>query len=81
MYERKDIMLIDEIYSKLDDKTFCDRFIANPENTLKSEFGKSMDEVMSEISGSGKKFEDLMNKLASIMDVEFLTAAASSCCS
>lgn len=74
-------MLIEKITEKLDDQDFVNKFVENPEETLKTEFGESMDTVMKEISGSGEKYEEFMNKLASVMDVEFLTAAASTCCS
>ncbi len=74
-------MLIEKITERLNEQEFVNRFVENPEETLKAEFGESMDTIMKEISGSGKKYEEFMNKLAGVMDVEFLTSAASSCCS
>ena len=74
-------MLIEKLISKLDDKDFVNKFIENPEETLQSEFGETMENIMKEVSGSGEKYEEFMNKLAQVMDVDFLTAAASTCCS
>ncbi len=74
-------MLIEKLILKLDDQDFVNNFIENPEQTLQSEFGETMETIMQEVSGSGKKYEEFMNKLAEVMDVEFLTAAASTCCS
>lgn len=70
-----------KIILKLDDQDFVNRFIENPDLTLQSEFGETMENIMKEVSGSGEKYEEFMNKLAQVMDVEFLTAAASTCCS
>jgi hypothetical protein len=74
-------MLIEKLILKLDDQNFVNRFIENPAQTLQSEFGETMETIMKEVSESGEKYEEFMNKLAQVMDVEFLTAAASTCCS
>lgn len=74
-------MLIEKIMAKLDDQDFVNRFIESPEKTLRNDFGESMDTIMKEITENEKKYEEFMNKLAEVMDVEFLTAAASTCCS
>lgn len=74
-------MLIEKLTAKLDDQDFVNSFVNNPDDALKNEFGMSLDTIMQEISGAGEKYEEFMNKLASVMDVEFLSAAASTCCS
>lgn len=73
-------MLIETLTKKLDDQEFVNSFVNDPNETLQNEFGMSLEAVMKEISGTGDSYEAFMNKLASVMDCEFLTAAASSCC-
>ena len=72
--------MIKKITQKLNDQNFVDAFVTNPDDTVQKEFGVSLEMVMKEISGTGEEYENFMNKLASVMDCEFLTAAASSCC-
>lgn len=50
-------MLIEKLILKLDDQDFVNNFIENPEQTLQSEFGETMETIMQEVSGSGKSMK------------------------
>lgn len=74
--------MLEKVIARLDDANFVERFTANPDGTLVSEFNISLADLMADISReSSEKYERFMSKLASVLNVECMTSASMSCCS